>query len=63
MTDTPSHDMIATKIAALLNSRRAGQEVADYLERQSAEPSRRTTVVALRTRRPERRAREACESG
>jgi hypothetical protein len=63
MTDTPSRDEIASRIAALLTTRRTGQDVADYLERQSAEQSRQASVAAPPARRLEQRMAGACSNG
>jgi hypothetical protein len=50
MSDTLSRDEIARRIAELLNTRRTGQAVADYLEQQNAVQSRRAAIPDLRLR-------------
>jgi hypothetical protein len=66
MSDTLSKDEIALRIKELLNTRRTGQAVADYLEQQNAVQSRRAAVADLRLRRLEYRAEveaAACSGG
>lgn len=56
MSDKLSRDEIGRRIAELLNTRRTGQAVADYLEQQNAVQSRRAAISDLRLRRLEYQA-------
>ncbi|MFW5655254.1 MAG: hypothetical protein ACOCYW_06355 [Roseicyclus sp.] len=64
MTDTSSREELARRIAALLNTRRAGQAVADYLEEQSAEQFRRAALADLHARQsgPRHQTERACSA-
>ena len=62
MIDTLSQDEIARRITALLNTRRTGQAVADYLERQNPDPSNGAVMHAPRAVRV-RRAEAAWSDG